>query len=635
VTQILKDGGITSERFDFRLQNQYKPREYCVQYRETDLNYISRLLEEEGIFYFFEHSEEKHVLVFADSTVAYQQIQGEGEVTYNPSRGLVPEEEYVYGLAFSRRILSGKITRRDFNFEKPALDLTAQDEADSFKKLEIYDYPGNYLDQERGKKLAKIRLQEAITFKEMAEGSSVCSRFIPGFTFKLTDHEREEFNQEYLLVEVMTTGSQPQSLQEEVGAEAGATFSNEFLCIPSSVTLRPGRITPKPVVEGIQTAIVVGPKGEEIYTDEYGRVKVQFHWDREGKADEKSSCWIRVSQAWAGANWGAMFIPRIGHEVIVDFIEGDPDRPIITGSVYNGGLLPPYTLPDEKTKSTIKSRSSIGGKGSNEIRFEDKKGEEQFLFHAEKDMDIRVKNDRKEFIGNDRHLIVKRDKAQKVERDEHSLVDRDKITEVTRDLHLKVGGKQAIEITGSRSVTVKGDVIEGFRSNHSREVSGDLYLKAMGVVVEGMKELTVKVGGNFIKIDPSGVTIVGTMVKINSGGAPGIGTMPGLVSPVAPLEAVVADTIPLPKDPVLAKAQTAPAHKEPKEGEEEKSWIEIELVDEDDNPVSGEKYQIELPDGKIVTGTTNEKGVARVRGIDPGTCKICFPNLDKDAWEKM
>ena len=291
---------------------------------------------------------------------------------------MVPEVEAVNSFVFSRQIQSGKITLSDFNFEKPSLDLTAQIQADSFQKLEVYDYPAEYLDPDRGKKLAEIRLQEAVMFKDKAEGQSVCPRFTPGFTFKLTDHEREGFNQDYLLVEVLHSGAQPQTLEEQAGM-GGSSYSNQFFCIPSAVTLRPERNTPKPIVEGIQTAIVAGPAGEEIYTDEHGRVKVQFHWDREGKRDEKSSCWIRVSQLWAGENWGAMYIPRIGHEVMVDFIEGDPDRPIVTGRVYHGTNKPPYTLPDEKTKSTIMSNTSPGGKTHNELLMEDKNGKTQVV----------------------------------------------------------------------------------------------------------------------------------------------------------------------------------------------------------------------------------------------------------------
>jgi len=384
VTQILEDGGITSDRFDFRLQNQYQPREYCVQYRETDLNFVSRLLEEEGVFYFFEHKKNQHLLVFGDSTVNYQPIPGEHnkenqtEVLFHPPDAMVPEEESVQDIVLTRQIRSGKVTLRDFNFEKPSLDLTAQKEGDSFQRLEMYDYPGEYCEEDRGKKLAEIRLQEAVMFKDKAEGQGVCPRFTPGFTFKLTDHERESFNQDYLLVEVLHSGAQPQTLEERAGM-GGSSYSNQFFCIPSAVILRPERNTPKPIVEGVQTAIVVGPAGEEIYTDEHGQVKVQFHWDREGKRDEKSSCWIRVSQLWAGDNWGAMYIPRIGHEVMVDFLEGDPDRPIVTGRVYHGTNKPPYTLPNEKTKSTIMSNTSLGGKTHNELLMEDNQGKTQVV----------------------------------------------------------------------------------------------------------------------------------------------------------------------------------------------------------------------------------------------------------------
>ena len=378
-TQILKDAGMTSDRFDFRLQGQYPPREYCVQYRETDLQFISRLLEEEGIFYFFEHSKQKHVVVFADSTAAYKPIPGKPDVPINPPGGMVPDGEFVFGFAFSRRILSGKVTQKDFNFEKPSLDLTVQEQASSNQKLEVYDYPGKYADQSRGKKLTQVRLQEAMAFRDKAEGQSACPRFTAGFTFKLTGHDWKAFDQEYILVEVHHTGAQPQSLQEEGGSGGGASYSNDFICIPSSVTLKPERISLKPVVEGVQTAIVVGPAGEEIYCDEHGRVKVQFHWDREGKRNEKSSCWIRVSQTWAGAGWGAMHIPRIGQEVVVSFIEGDPDRPIITGRVYHGTNKPPYSLPDEKTKSTIKSNTTPGGGTANELLMEDLNGKTQVV----------------------------------------------------------------------------------------------------------------------------------------------------------------------------------------------------------------------------------------------------------------
>jgi type VI secretion system secreted protein VgrG len=379
ITQVLKDGGITTDRFAFRLQGQYQPRDYCVQYRETDLNFISRLLEEEGIFYFFEHEKDKHSVVFADSTVVYKPIAGDPNVTFNPSEGAVPEAECILGFAFSRRVFPGKVTRRDYNFEKPALDLTTQDQAKEYQTMELYDYPGEYPDTQRGKKLAQIRLQESMTYQTAAEGNSTCPRLVPGSTFTLKDHDRKDFNQDYLLVEVTNTGTQPQALEEQAAGGSAMGYSNRFLAIPSAVTFRPRRTAIRPVVEGVQTAIVVGPAGEEIYTDEHGRVKVQFHWDREGKKDEKSSCWVRVSQLWAGEGWGAMHIPRIGQEVIVDFIEGDPDRPLVTGRVYHGTNKPPYPLPDEKTKSTIISNTSLGGKTHNELLMEDKQGKTQVV----------------------------------------------------------------------------------------------------------------------------------------------------------------------------------------------------------------------------------------------------------------
>jgi len=413
VKKILQDGGITSDRFDFRLQNKPPQREYCVQYRETDLNFISRLLEEEGIFYFFEHTKSKHLLVFGDSTVAYQSIQGNTDVTFNPA-GMVPGEEYVYGFNFSQRVYSGKITQRDFNFEKPSLDLKSEEQDKSNQKLEVYDYPGKYLDQGRGKKLTQIRLEESIMYKEKAEGQSSCIRFIPGFKFKLKDHERNNLNQEYLLIELIHNGTQPQSLEERSDTEEGTSYSNDFMGIPSSVTFRPEKKTPKTIVEGMQTAWVTGPKGEEIYPDEYGRVKVQFHWDREGKKDDKTTCWLRVAQFWAGKGWGSVFIPRVGDEVLVDFLEGDPDKPIVVGSFYNEDAKPLYKLPDEKTKSTIKTKSYPNDPGFNEIRFEDKKGDEEIFIHAEKDENEVIKNNRSISVGGTHTETIKGDTKIKI-----------------------------------------------------------------------------------------------------------------------------------------------------------------------------------------------------------------------------
>ena len=539
VKEILQDSKLPTDRFDFRLQASYAPVEYCVQYRETDLDFVSRLLEEEGIFYFFEHSDKKHLLVFADGTVAYKEIAGESGVTYNFSQGIAPKEECIYRFSFSRQVRSGKMTRRDYNFEKPTLDLKKEEQAKVHEKLEVYDYPGRYAEPDRGKQLSKVRLEESMTYYEAADGESTCVRLVPGFKFSLSDHEHGEYNRDYFLTKLVTRGEQPQSLQEASGS-GGVEFSysSRFTAIPASVPFRPARVTPKPVVEGIQTATVTGPKGEEIYTDKYGRVKVKFHWDRVGDHDEKSSCWIRVSSTFAGGQYGSIFTPRIGQEVVVDFLEGDPDRPLVTGSVYNADQMPPYELPGEKTKSTTKTNSSLGGKGFNEIRFEDKKGEEQMFVHGEKDADIRIKNDRREWVGQDRHLVVVRDKIEKVERDAHALVGREERLEVTADRHRKVGGLEAIEVVKSRSLTVGGDVIEVFKGSHSEQVTSNLYIKTgKHAVIEGGSSFCFKMGGNFITIDPSGVTIKGTMVKINAGGNALSGTAGACEPPKPPLAA--------------------------------------------------------------------------------------------------
>jgi type VI secretion system secreted protein VgrG len=275
----------------------------------------------------------------------------------------------------------------------------------------------------------------------------------------------------------------------------------------SDTPFRSARLTPKPVVTGPQTALVVGPSGEEIYTDKYGRVKVQFHWDRYGKSDENSSCWIRVSQGWAGKGWGAVSIPRIGQEVVVDFLEGDPDRPLITGRVYNATAHVPYSLPAHKTVSTFKTNSTKGGQGFNEIRFEDKKGEEQIFIHGEKNHDLRIKHDAFEWIGHDRHLIVKNDQVEQVENDRQEKIKRDHVEEIGRDHHLTIKGKEAIKITGSHSITVEDDVIEVFTKNQSTQVTKNLYVKGENIVIEATKNITINVGDSYIAIESGGIKI--------------------------------------------------------------------------------------------------------------------------------
>ncbi len=527
VEKIFSDHGFSD--YKFRLHGSYEPRNYAVQYRETDFNFVSRLLEEEGIFYFFEHEENKHTLVLADSPAEHKPCPTQESARYRLTGGVWGEEDMISGLEVMKEIRAGKYSLSDFNFEIPNTDLEVT--ADSKRKLgpgerEIYDYPGEYPKRNQGDRLVNIRMEEEEARITTIHGAGNCRAFTSGYRFRLLDYFRDDMNEkEFVLVRVKHGANQEATYRSgtTTGAdEAESSYENYFECIPHEVPFRPARVTAKPVVEGVQTAIVVGPSGEEIYTDEHGRVKVQFHWDREGKNDENSSCWMRVSQLWAGAGWGAMWIPRIGHEVIVDFVEGDPDRPIITGRVYHGNNKPPYPLPAEKTKSTIKSDSSKGGGGFNEIRIEDKKGDEQIFVHAEKDQDVRVKEDSREWIGVNRHLIVKNEQLELVESNKH----------------LTVEGDHNEKVDGTISIETSMDLQEKVGMKHAVDAGQEIHLKAgMNVVLEAGTSITIKAGGGFIVVGPAGVTISGTPILINSGGSAGSGSGCSPATPSLPDEA--------------------------------------------------------------------------------------------------
>lgn len=548
IEKIFQEKGITS--YALRLTAPHDVRTYCVQYRETDFNFISRLMEEEGIYYFFEHEDGDHRLVLADSIGGHPSCPHQEEAAYHLISGGVSEEDIITVLEIAQEIRPGKYTLNDYNLEIPATSLKAEAIARTDlgpMEREIYDYPAEYDQRATGDRWVNIRMEEEEARITTFTGESDCRAFSSGFKFRLQGFYREDFNdKEYVLVTVDHEVSQPHF--ETSGASDVFSYRNSFTCIPHEVPFRPPRLTPKPIVEGVQTATVVGPSGEEIYTDKHGRVKVQFHWDREGNRDEKSSCWIWVSQIWAGTGWGAIFLPRIGQEVIVDYVEGDPDRPIITGRVYNGMNPHPYTLPDEKTKSAIKSYSSKGGEGFNEIRFEDKKGEEQLFFHAEKNHDVRVKNDSLEWVGNDRHLIVKQKRLELVESTQH----------------LTIKGDSNQKVDGTKSVETGLDLHEKVGMNHAQDAGMDIHIKAgMNVVIEAGISVTLKTGSSFVVVGPSGVQISGPMVLINSGGAPGTGAGCSPATPALPQEADTAQPGQavelLPGNPSSAQAQALTA----------------------------------------------------------------------------
>jgi type VI secretion system secreted protein VgrG len=548
IQKIFTDFGFKD--YALRLYGSFVEREYCVQYRETAFNFVSRLMEEEGIFYFFEHENGKHTLVLTNSPTEHKPCPHQATVRYEKSAGGWQDNDVILEWRLQQELRPGKYALDDYDFENPATDLTVN--VSGKGTYELYDYPGEYTKRAAGDNLVRVRLQETETPYQVAYGSSDCRAFTSGYKFNLTDHYRGSQNQPYALTLVRHSASQGGDFRSRSMATNDDEFSyrNNFECIPGSTPFRPSRLTPEPVVQGAQTAVVVGPSGEEIFTDKYGRIKVQFHWDREGKLDENSSCWIRVSQLWAGKKWGSVYTPRVGQEVIVDFLEGDPDRPIITGRVYNGEQLPPYDLPDEKTKSTIKSYSSKGGGGFNEIRFEDKKGSEQIFIHGEKNLDVRIKKDVFETFGNNTNLIVAADQLEQAGGDKHQYVK--------GDLNEKVDG--------TVSLTAGVDHEEKVGMNFALEAGTEIHLKAgANLVIESGMSLTLKVGGNFINLNPGGVFISGTMVMINSGGAAGSGAGASPQTPQAPQEADKADpgqasTLPAPpKVPVRPKFSSVAA----------------------------------------------------------------------------
>jgi type VI secretion system secreted protein VgrG len=674
---------------------------YCVQYRETDFNFVSRIMEEEGIFYFFRHEEKKHTLVLADHAGAYKDCP-EHEV----------EHEYSFGARFvTDRITSwehryefrpGKWSQTDYYFETPAgtnktPSSILMNSANSLVKLpgnekfEIYDYPGGYARKEDGVPDTTTRMQEEEVPFHVVHAASTCKTFTPGGKFKLTRHSAAwEVGKGYVITSLRHAATEPATYTG--GGAVVSDYSNAFACIPDSVPFRPGRITPKPVIQGEQTAVVVGPKSEEIWPDKYGRIKVQFYWDREGKSDENSSCWMRCMQTSAGKGWGSMFIPRIGQEVIVSFLEGDPNRPVVIGEVYNADQMPHYELPAEKTKSYIKTCSSLGGEGFNELRFEDKKDKEQIFVHAQRNMDVRTLNDSLERTLINRHQIIGWEKDGKKGGDQREMVYQDKRLDVKRNhiehiegnmtlligkgsaddggnwdivvektkkelieandhVHVKGGRSEQI---GDQSLTVGGDLQEKVGKVSTIETGQEIHVKAgTKLIVEATTQLTVKVGGSFIDINPSGVVIQGTTVFINSGQGP-----PPVAGPASPAGAQDAKQA-KPTKPDLAdnakpglksspailpttpppNTKPGPAPKPPpptpkkEEPPKKLHFVKFQVLDDaTGQPMSGVLLKLKLPNGTEGQYSTDSNGMITFDPVDPGTCDI-QKMIDSDALE--
>ncbi|MEI9893431.1 MAG: type VI secretion system tip protein TssI/VgrG [Chthoniobacter sp.] len=552
VPDILKEV-LPKSGVEYQLTANYDKREYCVQYRETNWDFVCRLMEEEGIFFFFKYEKLKHTMVIADSALKHPKVQEPDTVGHDPTEGGNRRAAFVGTWAKAQRLKTTKHTYRDFHFQLPNSTLestkTTQDSSDVGKvdhklqvvsndQLEVYDYPGGYSRRVDGvnksggdqsselqtihpnsQRTAKLRNEEETMPTFLISASSNCIHFAGGhkFTVEETAASKDfKGDGDYILTEVQ------HKVDMAVGYRSGEAekfaYSNKFVCTPYQINYRPPRTTKKPIVMGVQTAMVVGPPGEEIFTDKYGRVKVQFHWDRKGKNDADSSCWLRVATAWAGKQWGMIHIPRIGQEVIVDFIEGDPDAPIIIGSVYNPNTMPPYTLPDNKTQSGIKTRSSKEGTPDNfnEIRFEDKKGSEELYIHAEKDENIVVEHDKTEKIGHDQTVTVGNNDTLTVTNEQSITIGVSQDEKIGAERTTQVGATDSLTVGAERSVTTG--------ASDSLTAGADISLTSGAAI-----SLTA---GAAISISASGaISITGSAIAIT---APAL-TLNG--RPVAPLPA--------------------------------------------------------------------------------------------------
>jgi len=539
IAQVLEEHGIQADAYRFGLGPVvYPPREYCVQYDETDLHFIQRLCEEEGIHYHFQHSTAGHVLVFGDDQTVFPRLTA---TAYQQDSGLVADQPVIkrFGLRLETR--TSRVTRRDYDFEKPRLSMEAAFHSDFQPDLEDYDYPGRFTERARGKHLSQRALERHRHDYELAEGDSDQPQLASGHFLPLGEHPRGDWNQLWLLTEVLHEGKQPQVLEESVTSHVDSGdgfvqgYRNRFSATPWDIPFRPLFNHPKPKILGSQTAVVTGPAGEEIHCDEYGQVKVQFHWDRHGQADDKTSCWLRVSSSWAGDRYGGIAIPRVGMEVLVTFLEGDPDQPLVTGCLYHKEHQVPYDLPANKTRTVFKTLSSPGGGGYNELRIEDRKGAEQIYIHAQRDWDENIEHDQKIRVGHERHDTVEANSYSEFRAEEHRTTHADRKTEVRANDHLTVGNSQHLKIGTGQFI----------------EAGNEIHLSSgLKVVLEAGSELTFKAGGSFIKLDASGITMVGPLIRMNSGGSPGKGSaaapiLPGQVKgadadmPGIPLEALI------------------------------------------------------------------------------------------------
>lgn len=608
IAQVLEARGILCDAYSFQLGATYPERVYCTQYDESDLHFIQRLCEEEGIHFHFQHSAQGHKLVFGDDQTIFRKLS---PVAYQQDSGMAADKPVINRFNLRLETRTTRVSRRDYDFEKPRLPPEGTAKSGFLPDLEDYAYPGRFTHRERGKQRATRALERHRSDYQLAEGKGDEPSLSTGHFLPLSDHPRNQWNDLWLLLEIIHEGKQPQVPGESITCDLSHDhddfhqgYRNRFLAAPWDAHYRPPLDHPKPTGLGSQTAVVTGPEGEEIHCDQYGRIKVQFRWDRLGQANDHASCWLRVASGWAGMAYGGIAVPRIGMEVLVTFLEGDPDQPLVTGCLFHKENAAPYNLPVNKTRSVFKTLSSPGGKGFNELRIEDKKGQEQLFLHAQRDWDENVEHDQRIRVGNERHDTVEANTFCEFKSEEHRITHADRKTEARANDHLTVAQTRHIKVG-------TGQLIEVGQEIH--------YYAGEKVVVEGGMELTAKAGGSFVKVDAGGVTISGANVKINSGGEPGSGSGLKITGPLLP-GAVDKDTA----GKLLQGASRS--HKA----------RYVLLDDKTGAPLVGTPYTLLRADGGRLAGYTNEEGKTFwVHSRDPTDVDLMTPLRKPESWEPL
>jgi len=494
------------------LNNDYVVRDYCVQYQESSYNFITRLMEDEGIYYYFKHTQDQHELLLMDSIDSHDLCSGADTVQVASNSFDVTNDCLIRSCNFTHQMIPNQYTLKCNDYRNPELPLEETINAKTSGDLNIFSFEAERAQESKDVKQAALSRMEAFEVNEkILTGESFCRGFSAGYKFSITNHHRSDMNKEYVINQLSIHANQSQYL-------------NTFSAFPADIPFRCQLTAVKPKVYGTQTATVVGESDSEIFTDEMGRVKVQFHWDREGKNDENCSCWIRVAQMWAGNGWGSLFIPRIGHEVLVDFIQGNPDIPVIIGSLYNGNNHPPYDLPNNKTISAIKSDSSKGSGGYNEISFDDKKDNEIFRIHSQKDTDITTLNNKSENVGNDDTYYVKNNRTKSVDGEETESIGKDKYITIGKDnfitieknldesikedMDLSIGKNASVSIGGDYSIDITKNCFVNIEKQTNVEIKKELEINASNMIsINGNKELVIKIGSAKITVKKDGTVI--------------------------------------------------------------------------------------------------------------------------------